>query len=100
VRGEVGGEVGGSVRQTSLVTILVFAAGLGSGYFARGAAGMLQRRTPAADVAAIERLNREDIEATLAQDPKRLVDLWAEDAVAFYPGSLRRSVGTLRDWRC
>lgn len=32
-------------------------------------------------------MNQEDIEATLTQDPKRLIDLWAEDAVAFYPGS-------------
>jgi len=75
------------MSQTSLITILVFVAGLGSGYFARSAAGMLQRRTHAADLAAIEKLNQEDIEATLAQDPKRLIDLWAEDAVAFYPGS-------------
>lgn len=75
------------MRHTSLVTILVFFAGLGIGYFARSAAGMLQPRTHAADLAAIEKLNQEDIEATLAQDPKRLIDLWAEDAVAFYPGS-------------
>jgi hypothetical protein len=44
-----------------LITILVFLAGLGSGYFARGAASMLQRRTQAADLAAIEKLNQEDI---------------------------------------
>jgi hypothetical protein len=49
--------------------------------------GMLERRTDAADLAAIQKLNQEDIEATLAQDPKRLIDLWAENAVAFYPGS-------------
>ena len=75
------------MSQTSLITILVFVAGLGSGYLARSAEGMLQRRTHAADLAAIEKLNQEDIEATRAQDPKRLIDLWAEDAVAFYPGS-------------
>ena len=75
------------MSHTYLITIIVFVAGLGSGYFARSAAGMLQRRTYAADLAAIEKLNQEDIEATLAQDPKRLIDLWAEDAVAFYPGS-------------
>ena len=76
------------MRHTSLVTILVFFAGLGIGYFARGAVGTLQQRyTHKADLAAIEKLNQEDIEATLAKDPKRLIDLWAEDAVAFYPGS-------------
>ena len=76
------------MRRTSLITILVFVAGLVIGYFARSAAGTLQRRTHAADLAAIEKAHQEDIEATLTQDPKRLIDLWAEDAVAFYPGSL------------
>ena len=45
------------MSRTSLIAMLVFAAGLGSGYFARSAAGVLQRRTHAADVAAIEKLN-------------------------------------------
>jgi ketosteroid isomerase-like protein len=71
----------------SLVTILVFVAGLGSGYFARSAAGMLQRRALAADLAAIERANQEDIEATVLRDQKRLLDQWAEEAVVYYPGS-------------
>ena len=62
------------MSRTSRIAILVFAAGLGSGYFARSAAGMLQRRTQAAGLAAIEKLNQEDIEATLTQDPKRLMD--------------------------
>jgi len=75
------------MRRTSLIAILVFVAGLGIGYFARGAAGMLQPTTRAADLAAIEKAHQDDIEATLTQDPKKLVDLWAEDAVAFYPGS-------------
>lgn len=75
------------MRRTSLTTILLFVAGLGFGYFARGATGMLQQRTHAADLAAIEKLHQEDIEATLAQDPKRLIGLWAEDAVVFSPGS-------------
>jgi uncharacterized protein (TIGR02246 family) len=74
------------MRRTSLITILVFVAGLGIGYFARGAAGILQRRTHAADLAAIEKAHQEDIEATLTQDPKGLIDLWAEDAVNFNPG--------------
>jgi ketosteroid isomerase-like protein len=32
--------------------------------------------------------SNKSVEATLTQDPKRLIDLWAEDAVTFYPGSL------------
>jgi uncharacterized protein (TIGR02246 family) len=76
------------MRHTSLITILVFVAGLGIGYFARGAVGTLQKRhAHKADLAAIEKAHQEDIEATRTQDPKRLIDLWAEDAVAFYPGS-------------
>ena len=74
------------MRRTSLITILVFVAGLGVGYFARGAAGTLQRRTHAADFAAIEKLNQQNIDATLTQDPKGLADLWAEDAVRLNPG--------------
>ena len=75
------------MNRPSVISILVFAAGIGGGYFARSAGGVIQRRTHAADEAAIERLNQEDIAATLAQDPKRLLNLWAEDAVAYYPGS-------------
>jgi uncharacterized protein (TIGR02246 family) len=76
------------MRRTSLITILVFVAGLGIGYFARGAVGTRQQRyMHKADLAAIEKVQQEEIEATLTQDPKRLIDLWAEDAVAFYPGS-------------
>jgi hypothetical protein len=76
------------MRRTSLVTILVFVAGLGIGFFTRSAyTDMLQRRTYAADLAAIEKLHQEDIEATLTQDPKGLVDIWADDAVRINPGS-------------
>jgi len=76
------------MRRTSLITILVFVAGLGIGYFARGVAGTLQQRySHKADLAAIERAHQEDIEATLTQDPKKLIDLWADDAVNFIPGS-------------
>ena len=78
------------MRRASLV-ILVFLAGIVIGYFARSAASTLQRRTHAADLVAIEKAHQQDIEATLTQDPKQLIDLWAEDAVAFYPGSPLRS---------
>ena len=74
------------MRRTPGFVTVAFLAGLGIGYFARGAAGTLQRRTHATDLAAIEKAHQEDIEATLTQDPKRLINLWAEDAVAFYPG--------------
>ena len=51
-------------------------------------AGALAR---AADLAGIERLNQRDIEATVARDEKRLLDLWADDAVAYYPEVRLRS---------
>ena len=76
------------MRRTSLVTILVFVEGLGIGYFARSATGRLPRKnTHAADLAAIEKLHQEDIQVTLSQDPKGLIDIWTEDAVRFNPGS-------------
>jgi uncharacterized protein (TIGR02246 family) len=75
------------MRHTSLVTILVFLVGLGIGYFARIAKGKLPRNdTHTAELAAIEKLHQQDIEATLSQDQKGLVDIWAEDAVRFNPG--------------
>ena len=59
------------MRRTSLITILLFVAGLGIGYFARGAVGTLQQSyAHKADLAAIEKAHQEDIEATLTQDPK------------------------------
>jgi uncharacterized protein (TIGR02246 family) len=71
-----------------LITVLVFVVGLGIGYFARSAlTAMLERRTHTADLAAIEKLHQEDIEATLSQDPKGLIDLWTEDGVRLNPGS-------------
>jgi ketosteroid isomerase-like protein len=76
------------MRRTSLITILVFVAGLGIGYFARGAVGTLQQRyTHKADLAAIEKLHQIDIEFTRSQDYKRLMDIWSEDAVRYMPGS-------------
>ena len=70
------------MRRT-VVTILVFVAGLGIGYFARSAGmGTLQRRdTHAADLAAIEKLHRADMEVTLTQDPSSMANLFSDDAV-------------------
>jgi len=75
------------MKRISVFVTIALLAGFVVGYFAQSAAGRLQRRTHAADLAAIEKLQQEDIEATLTQDPKRLMDLWAEDGVAFFPGS-------------
>jgi len=74
------------MRGTALIAI-VFVAGLGIGHIAGGALQPQQMPTNQADLAGIEKANQADIDATLTQDPKKLMDLWAEDAVAFYPGS-------------
>jgi hypothetical protein len=76
------------MRHASLVTILVFFAGLGIGFFTRSAMGPHQQSyTHTADLAAIEKLHQMDVEFTRSQDYKRLMDIWSEDAVRFMPGS-------------
>ena len=77
------------MRRTSVFVIIAFLAGLAIGFYARSAGmSMLQRRTHAAELAAIEKLHQDEIKFTLSQDKKGLMDLWAEDAVAFRgPGS-------------
>jgi ketosteroid isomerase-like protein len=78
---------GGLMRRTPLVAVILFLAGLGIGYLARGAMGTFhQRYTHAADLAAIEQLHQKDIEVTLSQNPEGLIDIWTEDAVRFMPG--------------
>jgi ketosteroid isomerase-like protein len=73
------------MRPTPLFPALVFVAGLGTGFLARSpVAGAPQRTdTHAADLAAIEKLHQKDIEVTLSQDPKGLIDIWTDDAVRF-----------------
>jgi len=75
------------MNRASVFVAMAFLGGIAIGYFARGAVGTLQQRyMHKADLAAIEKAHQEDIEATLTQDRKRLMDLWAEDAVSFNPG--------------
>jgi uncharacterized protein (TIGR02246 family) len=75
------------MRRTSVFLTIAFLAGLGIGFFARSTMGTLERRTHAADLAAIEKLHQKDIEVTLPQDPKGLLDIFTEDAVRIAPGS-------------
>ncbi len=67
----------------SPVTILVFVAGLGIGYFARSAGISRPHRTETrtADLTAIEKLHKADTEATLTQDPSSMANLFSDDAV-------------------
>ena len=76
------------MRQTSVWVTIAFLAGLAIGFFVRSfCTDTLRRRMHAADLAAIKKLEQEDIEVTLSQDPKGLVDVWDEDGVRFKPGS-------------
>jgi ketosteroid isomerase-like protein len=77
------------MRRTSVFVALAFLAGLGLGYYARSIGLGTPHRTDAhaADMAAIEKLHQKDIEVTLSQDPKGLLDIWTEDAVRFNPGN-------------
>src|SRR5712691_11485828 len=70
------------MRRISVFLTIAFLAGLGIGFFAQTAMGTLQRKdTHAGDLAAIEKLHRADVEATLAQDPSLLINLWSDDCV-------------------
>ena len=77
------------MKRTSVFVALAFLAGLGVGYYARSIGTSTSRRTDAhaADMAGIEKLHQKDIEVTLSQDPKGLLDLWTADAVRFNPGN-------------
>jgi len=76
------------MRRTSVFTTIAFLVGLGIGYFARSAltTTLGRRDTHAADLEAIKKLHQKDIEVTLSQDPKGLIDIWTEDAVRFNLG--------------
>ena len=74
------------MRRTSVFVIIAFLAGLGIGYFARST--MLQRKNMhTADLAAIEKLHKADVDATLTQDPSYLTKLWSDDGINLgFPG--------------
>jgi hypothetical protein len=71
------------MRRTSVFMTVTFLAGIGVGYFARSVGvPLLHRPDPhAADLAAIEKLHKADVEATLTQDPSALTVLWSDDGV-------------------
>jgi uncharacterized protein (TIGR02246 family) len=75
------------MRRISVFVTVALLAGFIVGFFTRSAAGMLQRSTHAADLAAIEKLHQEDVDVTMSQDPKGLADVWAEDGVRITPGN-------------
>lgn len=87
------------MRPNFLAPIVIFVAGLGIGYFARGAMGTNDKTdTHAADLAAIEKLHKADIRATLAQNLTAMNSLWSEDVVKLdAPGSPVVGLKALRE---
>jgi hypothetical protein len=69
--------------------VISFLAGLSIGAFARSARTAAQDRSDAhgADLAAIAKLNQQDIEVTLSQAPQGLIDIWSDDGVRIHEGS-------------
>ena len=74
------------MRRPFLFIAIAFFAGLSLGYFARGLRTVQPKDGHAADFVGIEKLHHDDIEFTLSQDPKGLVDIWTEDAVRYSSG--------------
>ncbi len=79
------------MSRSSIFVTIAFLAGLGVGIglFARPVArsDSQQEVTHAADLAAIEKLHRADVAATLTQDPAALTTLWSDDGVSLgFPG--------------
>jgi hypothetical protein len=84
--------------RTVVLSAAAFLAGIAVGLFARGATSAPQLPNHAADLAAIERLHKADVDSTLAQDPAALTLLWSEDAIKLDgPGSPVMGVKALRD---
>src|SRR5271167_1845926 len=71
------------MTRTILLVTVAFLAGLGIGYYARRAGiGVPHKADPhAADLAAIEKLHKADVAATLTQDPASMTSLWSNDGV-------------------
>jgi uncharacterized protein (TIGR02246 family) len=74
-------------KRVSWLMLLVVVGG-GWGLSSRGLSERAHAAlASAADLRGIEKLHQQDIDATLAHDPKALADLFTEDAVLLEPGS-------------
>jgi hypothetical protein len=66
------------MKRARLFVTVAFLVGLAIGFFARS---VFQRRAHPADLLAIEKLHKADVECTLTQDPKCLTALWSDDGI-------------------
>jgi ketosteroid isomerase-like protein len=77
------------MKRSSIFAAAAFFAGFGVGAYVQSArtATLGQEDARAADLAAIEKLHRADVEATLTQDMSYLTALWSADAINLgFPG--------------
>ena len=79
------------MRRVSVLVTITFLAGfaVGASIFVRSArtATLAPGDARAADLAAIEKLHKADVEATLKQDTSYLTALWSDDAINLgFPG--------------
>lgn len=78
------------MKRASMFITIAFVAGVGIGFFARSTVlrNLPRRDTHAADLAAIEKLHKADVDATMTQDLSALTTLWSDDAINLgFPGS-------------
>jgi uncharacterized protein (TIGR02246 family) len=81
-----------------LLVVAAFFAGLGLGVHSIGTSTAPQKDKRAIDLAAIEKLHRADIDATLTQDLNALNSLWSEGAVKLdVPGPPVVGLGALKE---
>jgi uncharacterized protein (TIGR02246 family) len=76
------------MRLTSMLTALAFLAGFAAGHAGPSTTHAFHPDdTHGADLAAIEKLHKADVDATLTQDPSALTVLWSDDGVNMgFPG--------------
>jgi uncharacterized protein (TIGR02246 family) len=76
------------MKPTSVLTALVFLAGFAAGHVGLPTTHAFHLdNTHSADLAAIEKLHKADVDATLTQDPSALTVLWSDDGVNLgFPG--------------
>ena len=75
------------MRRNPVFVAVAFLTGIAVGFGGRSIRVLAtpQSGTRAANLAAIEKPHQEDIQVTLSQDEKGLIDVWTNDAVRFNP---------------
>jgi uncharacterized protein (TIGR02246 family) len=78
-----------TMRKKRILELSIAVGFVACGFLAGGANGRraITSQVSDADMRAIERAHKQDVEATLAHDPQALADLFTEDAVLLEPGA-------------